>query len=60
MPPKGAVANWMAALIAVEGRIQEDPDEYPLGEVELACDQMRAPNDTNRIEYKRGKLSRQE
>lgn len=50
----------MAALIAVEGRIQEDPDEYPLGEVELACDQMRAPNDTNRIEYKRGKLSRQE
>lgn len=57
-PPQGALADWIAAVAGVVGSIEDGLEEYPLGEVALARDQWRAPDDAQRIEYKKGKLAR--
>ena len=52
------LSHWVEALSSIADSISEQIDEYPLGEVELARDQWRNPDDSERIEYKRGKLDR--
>lgn len=57
-PPAGVMADWLDVVANVVGCIADNLEEYPLGEVELARDQRRAPDDMRRIEYKKGKLAR--
>lgn len=45
-------------MVSIVGCIEENLEEFPLGEAELARDQWWAPNDSKRIEFKRGKLAR--
>jgi len=56
--PNELLSAWIDAVANVVDAIVETLEEFPLGEVELARDQRRAPDDEERIEYKRGKLVR--